>query len=113
MRGGFEPLLPGFTVVDFNDLAAAEAAITDETAGFMLEPVQGEGGIRPATQEFLSGLRALCDKHGLLLILAEEIGRAHVLTPVTNAHLVCRLLPEKKKRHTCKKENGKNKDNTP
>src|SRR3546814_444336 len=62
MRGGFEPLLPGFTVVDFNDLAAAEAAITDETAGFMLEPVQGEGGIRPATQEFLSGLRALCDK---------------------------------------------------
>src|SRR3546814_8217671 len=71
MRGGFEPLLPGFTVVDFNDLAAAEAAITDETAGFMLEPVQGEGGIRPATQEFLSGLRALCDKHGLLLILDE------------------------------------------
>src|SRR3546814_20596282 len=45
MRGGFEPLLPGFTVVDFNDLAAAEAAITDETAGFMLEPVQVEGGI--------------------------------------------------------------------
>src|SRR3546814_10980754 len=71
MRGGFEPLLPGFTVVDFSDLAAAEAAITDETAGFMLEPVQGEGGIRPATQEFLSGLRALCAKHGLLLILDE------------------------------------------
>ena len=71
MRGGFDPLLPGFTVVDFNDLAAAETAITDETAGFMLEPVQGEGGIRPATQEFLSGLRALCDKHGLLLILDE------------------------------------------
>src|SRR3546814_3451159 len=71
MRGGFEPLLAGFTVVDFNDLAAAEAAITDETAGFMLEPVQGQGGIRPATQDFLSGLRALCDKHGLLLILDE------------------------------------------
>src|SRR3546814_17100266 len=68
---GFEPRLPGFAGFDFNDLAAAEAAITDETAGFMLEPVQGEGGIRPATQEFLSGLRALCDKHGLL-----QIGRA-------------------------------------
>lgn len=71
MRDGFEPLLPGFTVVDFNDLAAAEAAIISETAGFLVEPVQGEGGIRPATPEFLTGLRKLCDKHGLLLILDE------------------------------------------
>ena len=71
MRDGFEPLLPGFTVVDFNDLAAAEAAITHETAGFLVEPVQGEGGIRPATPEFLTGLRKLCDKHGLLLVLDE------------------------------------------
>src|SRR3546814_11000280 len=71
MRGGFEPLLPGFTVVDFNDLAAAEAAITDETAGFLVEPIQGEGSIRPATPEFLTGLRKLCDERGLLLVLAE------------------------------------------
>ena len=71
MRDGFEPLLPGFTVLPFNDLEAAKAAIDDSTAGFMLEPVQGEGGILPATQEFLSGLRALCDEHGLLLILDE------------------------------------------
>jgi len=71
MRDGFEPLLPGFTVVDFNDLTAAEAAIDEATAGFLVEPIQGEGGIRPATQEFLSGLRALCDKHGLMLILDE------------------------------------------
>lgn len=71
MRDGFEPLLPGFEVLAFNDLAAAERAIDDETAGFLLEPIQGEGGILPATQAFLSGLRQLCDDHGLLLILDE------------------------------------------
>ncbi len=71
MRDGFEPLLPGFTVVAFNDLAAAEAAIDGSTAGFLVEPVQGEGGVMPATNEFLAGLRRLCDAHGLLLILDE------------------------------------------
>ena len=82
MRDGFEPLLPGFEVIAFNDLAAAEAAIDENTAGFMLEPVQGEGGILPATQEFLSGIRALCDAHGLLLILDEVqcgVGRTGTL----------------------------------
>src|SRR3546814_1308862 len=54
-----------------SDLAAAEAAITDETAGFLVEPIQGEGGIRPATPEFLTGLRKLCDERGLLLVLDE------------------------------------------
>src|SRR5579862_8558462 len=68
MRDGFEPLLPGFETIAFNDLAAAEAAIDAETAGFMVEPVQGEGGVVPATQAFLKGLRDLCDTHGLLLI---------------------------------------------
>ena len=71
MRDGFEPLLPGFTVVPFNDLAAAEAAIGPDCAGFLVEPVQGEGGILPATPEFLQGLRRLADEHGLLLILDE------------------------------------------
>lgn len=71
MRDGFEPLLAGFEVVPFNDLAAAEAAIDATTAGFLLEPVQGEGGIMPATHEFMTGLRALADKHGLLLVLDE------------------------------------------
>ena len=71
LRDGFEPLLPGFTVVPFNDLAAVEAAIDEHTGGIMLEPLQGEGGISPATPEFMKGLRALCDKHGLLLILDE------------------------------------------
>ncbi|HEX5536910.1 MAG TPA: aminotransferase class III-fold pyridoxal phosphate-dependent enzyme, partial [Sphingobium sp.] len=69
MRDGFEPLLPGFEVLQFNDLDAARAAIDDETAGFLLEPIQGEGGILPATTEFMTGLRALCDEQGLLLIL--------------------------------------------
>ena len=71
MRDGFEPLLPGFTVVPFNDLAAAEAAIGPDAAGFLVEPIQGEGGIMPATQAFLKGLRELADKHGMLLILDE------------------------------------------
>ena len=71
LRDGFEPLLPGFQVLPFDDLAAARAAVDDTVAGFMVEPVQGEGGLRPASQEFLKGLRALCDEHGLLLILDE------------------------------------------
>lgn len=82
LREGFEPLLEGFTVVPFNDLAAVEAAITPNIGGIMLEPVQGEGGITLATQEFMKGVRALCDKHGLLLILDEiqcGVGRTGTL----------------------------------
>jgi acetylornithine/N-succinyldiaminopimelate aminotransferase len=71
MIDGFAPLLPGFKVVAFNDLDAALAAIDENTAGFLLEPIQGEGGIRPATQEFLAGLRAACDEHDLLLVFDE------------------------------------------
>ncbi|WP_260484354.1 aspartate aminotransferase family protein [Sphingomicrobium flavum] len=71
LHDGFEPLLPGFTYVEFDNLEAAEAAITEQTAGFIVEPVQGEGGIRPASNEFMQGLRKLCDEHGLLLGLDE------------------------------------------
>jgi acetylornithine/N-succinyldiaminopimelate aminotransferase len=71
MRDGFEPLLPGFAYAPFDDLDAAIACVDDHTAGFLVEPVQGEGGIRPASQEFLKGLRAYCDEHGLLLVLDE------------------------------------------
>ncbi|MDE2340983.1 MAG: aspartate aminotransferase family protein [Alphaproteobacteria bacterium] len=71
MREGFEPLAPGFVYAPFNDLAAADALIDVNTAGFLLEPIQGEGGIMPATDAFLKGLRALADKHGLLLVLDE------------------------------------------
>ncbi|MFT4003214.1 MAG: aspartate aminotransferase family protein, partial [Rhizobium sp.] len=68
---GFGPKAPGFDQVPFGDLDAVRAAITDATAGILVEPVQGEGGIRPATNEFLRGLRQICDEHGLLLILDE------------------------------------------
>ena len=71
MHKGFYPLLPGFKYVEFDDLAAAKAAIGPNTAGFLVEPVQGEGGIRPASDAFMQGLRALCDEHDLLLALDE------------------------------------------
>ena len=71
MREGFEPLLPGFKVVEFDNLDAAKAAMGPNTAGFLVEPVQGEGGIRPASKAFMQGLRALCDEHDLMLVLDE------------------------------------------
>jgi acetylornithine/N-succinyldiaminopimelate aminotransferase len=71
MHKGFYPLLEGFKYVDFDDLEGAKAAIGPNTAGFLVEPVQGEGGIRPASMEFMQGLRALADEHDLLLALDE------------------------------------------
>jgi len=71
MHKGFLPLLPGFRYVPFDDLEAARAAIGPNTAGFLVEPVQGEGGIRPASAQFMQGLRALADEHDLLLALDE------------------------------------------
>jgi acetylornithine/N-succinyldiaminopimelate aminotransferase len=71
MIDGFAPLLPGFKVVEFNNLDAALAEIDENTAGFLVEPIQGEGGIRPGTHEFLSGLRAACDEHDLMLVFDE------------------------------------------
>jgi len=71
MIDGFAPLLPGFKVVAFDDLDAALAAVDENTAGFLLEPVQGEGGIRPASPAFMTGLRAACDEHDLMLVLDE------------------------------------------
>ncbi len=68
---GFGPPVEGFDQVPFADLAAVEAAITEETAGVLLEPVQGEGGLRVFPGEFLRKLRALCDARGLLLVLDE------------------------------------------
>ena len=68
---GLEPLLPGFVYCNYGDLAGVEAAIDDETAGIMLEPIQGEGGVNIPSLEFLQGLRALCDKHGLVLVFDE------------------------------------------
>jgi acetylornithine/N-succinyldiaminopimelate aminotransferase len=71
LREGFAPMLPGFTVVEFDNLEAAEAAVDGNTAGFLVEPVQGEGGIRPASPEFMRGLRRICDEKDLMLVLDE------------------------------------------
>ncbi|MCW5723362.1 MAG: aspartate aminotransferase family protein [Maricaulaceae bacterium] len=68
---GFGPRMEGFDQVEFGDLEAVKTAITEETAAIIIEPVQGEGGLRAASDAFLRGLRALCDEHGLLLIYDE------------------------------------------
>ncbi|MBI3241180.1 MAG: aspartate aminotransferase family protein [Chloroflexi bacterium] len=70
-REPFEPLWPGFKHVAYNDLAALEAAVTDQTAGVILEVVQGEGGVRPGTLEFLRGAQKLCRERGAMLIVDE------------------------------------------
>ncbi len=68
---GFEPAVDAFDQVDLNDLDATRAVIGDETAALLVEPIQGEGGVHPATDEFLQGLRALADEAGLVLIFDE------------------------------------------
>lgn len=70
-REPFEPLIPGVSFAKFNDLDSVKALITDKTCAVILEPVQGEGGIFPANQEFLEGVRELCDQNGILLIFDE------------------------------------------
>jgi len=71
MHKGFLPLLGGFQYAEFDDLASAKDLVTDKTAGFLVEPIQGEGGIRPASQEFITGLRSLCEEHDLMLVFDE------------------------------------------
>jgi acetylornithine/N-succinyldiaminopimelate aminotransferase len=68
---GFGPRLPGYVKVPFGDHDALKAAVTETTAAIILEPVQGEGGVRAVPDQCLQGLRALCDEHGILLILDE------------------------------------------
>jgi acetylornithine/N-succinyldiaminopimelate aminotransferase len=72
VRAGYDPLPPGFRQIPFNDLKAAEEAIDEEkTAGILIEPIQGEGGINVPDEAYLRGLRELCDRCGLLLIFDE------------------------------------------
>jgi len=68
---GFLPMLPGFEYVPFNDIDALEKAFSDEVAGVMIEPIQGEGGINVATDEYMRAIRRLCDDNGALMILDE------------------------------------------
>ena len=69
--GGFEPLMPGFKFVDYNDCEALRAAVDDTVCAILVEPVQGEGGVTPATQEFMNTLEALREERGVLLLFDE------------------------------------------
>ncbi len=68
---GYDPLPVGFAYADYNDIESVKAAVTDKTVAIMLEAVQGEGGVTPATEEFITAVRALCDEKNLLMICDE------------------------------------------
>ena len=67
----FKPLIPGIKFADFNDLDSVKYLVNEKTCAVIMETIQGEGGIYPATEEFIKGVRALCDEHAMLLILDE------------------------------------------
>jgi acetylornithine/N-succinyldiaminopimelate aminotransferase len=90
---GFGPVVEGFDQVPFADLEATKAAIGPETAAILIEPIQGEGGVRVAPTPFLKALRELCDKHGLVLVFDEVqtgMGRSGSLF----AHQRCGVIPD-------------------
>ena len=94
-REPFEPLVPGVRFCPWNDLAAVAAAITDRTAAVMIEPVQGEGGIRPAPPEFLRGLAEICRERGALLVMDEVqcgLGRTGKMFAFQHAGVVPDIL---------------------
>src|SRR5690606_19401126 len=96
---GFGPKPQGITHVPFNDLAALEATISDKTCAVVLEPIQGESGIRPAEQAYLEGVRKLCDKHNALLIFDEVqtgVGRTGDLFAYMHHHVVPDILSSAK-----------------
>jgi acetylornithine/N-succinyldiaminopimelate aminotransferase len=71
IQHNYDPLVPGFVYADYNNLESFAAACDDDTIAVMVEPVQGEGGVIPATKEFLQGLRKLCDEKNMLLLFDE------------------------------------------
>ncbi len=71
LHKGFEPMLEGFDYAEFNDIRSVEKLITSETAGIMLETIQGEGGVNEADPDFLEGIQKICEREGLLLIVDE------------------------------------------
>ncbi len=94
-RTPFLPMVPGASFVPFNDLEAAEAAIDENTAAFIVEPIQGEGGIIPASPGYLRGLRDLCDRKGILLIVDEVqtgLGRTGKMFAVEHAGITPDIL---------------------
>jgi acetylornithine/N-succinyldiaminopimelate aminotransferase len=93
MRDGFEPLLPGFKYAPFDDLDAALALVDENTAGFLVEPIQGEGGLKAGSEAFIRGLRAACDEHGLLLVL-DEVQCGYGRTGKLFAHELYGVTPD-------------------
>ncbi len=94
VKEGFDPLLPGFRHLPFNDLESLASAIRPETVAILLEPVQGEGGVHVATPEFLRGAKTLCDKHDLLLFLDEvQTGFGRCGEPMAWREIAAELEP--------------------
>ena len=93
IKDGFAPLPQGFSTVPFNDLTALEQAIGEQTAAILVEPIQGEGGVRPLSAEYLQGVRNLCDKHDILLIV-DEIQSGMGRTGTMWAHQHAGIVPD-------------------
>ena len=93
LRKGFDPLLPGFAYAPFDDVNAALDLVDDNTAGFLIEPVQGEGGIRPASQPFLQALRDICDQRDMMLVF-DEVQCGVARTGTLYAHEQYGLTPD-------------------
>ncbi|HZT40907.1 MAG TPA: aminotransferase class III-fold pyridoxal phosphate-dependent enzyme [Chthonomonadaceae bacterium] len=94
-RKPFEPLIPGYTYVPFDDLEAATAAVNEHTAALIVEPIQGEGGINTPSPGYLPGLRRLCDERGILLIVDEVqtgLGRTGKMFAVEDSDVVPDIL---------------------
>ncbi|HOV33446.1 MAG TPA: aspartate aminotransferase family protein [Candidatus Hydrogenedens sp.] len=90
---GFEPMVPGFTYVPYNDSEALQKAITNDTGAVMLEPIQGEGGIRMPSENYLKEVREICDKNQLLLIF-DEVQTGLGRTGYLFAHQGYEVLPD-------------------
>lgn len=94
-REPFEPLVPAFDHVTYNNLDELEAMVTDETAAVLVEPIQGEGGVRPAVPGYLAGVRDICDRHGALMIVDEiqtGFGRTGKLFSIGHSGVVPDIL---------------------
>jgi acetylornithine/N-succinyldiaminopimelate aminotransferase len=113
VKKGFEPVTPGFRHIPFNDLAAARNAISPATVAILMEGVQGEGGVTPATPEYLLGLRALCDEKKLLLFLDGvqcghyRTGRFQSFQRILEGHQrVAGILPANQNSLSCQQDAG-------
>lgn len=90
---GFEPMLPGNVMVDYEDLYSVRNSIDDETAGIFVEPIQGEGGVNVPSKEFMQGLRDLCDQEGILLV-CDEVWTSPARTGKWFAHQHYDIVPD-------------------